>query len=378
MLAALKRSAVCLGVLLYACGGTAPDDDIPGQGSAATQDQFGTSPASGGGGGEARACASDAECGSGGVCNPATKVCACGGTAIAAEIVPANMLIVLDRSCSMKNKVGAQSKWSIAVSAIGKLVTKSAGKVRFGLELFPDTTGASCAQDKVAVPVASGTEGQISKMLTDALVTSNALYPNGPCVTNIDTGILGAKNEGSLRASGRESFVLLVTDGAQSSDCTGGGGDKGTTKAIADMHAEGIDTFVVGFGAEVDAAQLAIFAQAGGQARVGAAKAYYDAADEPSLDAALTAITKKTMGCTMKLGAPPPNGDPSLLYVFLDASPAPLARDATHATGWDYDAASQSVTFYGDRCDALRAGTIQKASVMVGCAGGPAPENPVK
>ena len=379
----MTKTAFCgafVAAVAIACGSADPGGspsaaDVP----PGSNDSFVTTKADGGSATTptAKACTTDAECGSGGTCNPATKTCACGGASVPAEVVAPNFLLVLDRSCSMTDVVGGKTKWTIAVDAIQKLLTANTGKIRFGLELFPDTAGNSCAQDGKGIAVQPGNEAKIASLLGASLSKNDANFPDGPCVTNIDTGIQAAQSEPSFSDKTRKSFVVLITDGQQSSGCTAAGGDKGTTKIITDLHAAGVDTFVVGFGSGVDAAQMNAWATAGGRPRAGATK-FYDAADSATLDAAFAAIAKKTLGCTMKLASPPPGNDPSLLYVFFDAAPTPVARDATHASGWDYDSGSQTVTFYGDRCDALQAGTVQKASVVFGCQGGPPPANPVQ
>src|SRR5215213_9788143 len=71
-------------------------------------------------------CATDNDCDTGTICNPETKVCVPGGCnaqEIVAKAVPPNMLIVLDRSCSMTNVVGNSTKWAIAVAALNKMTT---------------------------------------------------------------------------------------------------------------------------------------------------------------------------------------------------------------------------------------------------------------
>lgn len=374
-------AAAFVGLVVVACGSKA-SVEAPTGGDGGGGDNppgfEGTTADDGGTVSKGRACTTDAECGSGGTCNPATKTCACGGVSVPAEIIAPNLLVVLDRSCSMKNVVSdGKTKWTIAVDALNGLLAKNAGKVRFGLELFPDTTGPSCQQDAIAVPVAVGTETKIEGLLSASTSKADPLFPDGPCVTNIDTAMQSAKSEPSFEDKSRPSYVLLVTDGKQDG-CSAAGGDTGTKQIISDLHAQGVDTFVVGFGAGVDIAQMNEFAVAGGQARAGADKQFYDASDEASLVTALSAIAKKTLGCSMKLASPPPNDDASQVYVFFDASPAPIARDATHAKGWDYDSTSRTVTFYGGDCEALKSGTIERASVVLGCPGGEPPANPIK
>ncbi len=357
---------------LSACGSESGDPGGPAsggrfEGTAAPADQ------------EARACSTDSDCGSGGTCNPATKACACGGISVAAGFSPANVLVVLDRSCSMKDAVvGTTKKWQIAVSALNGLVAENTGKIRFGLELFPDKTGATCAQDAITIPVGDDGGGQMSSLLGAALSTGHPLYPSGPCVTNIDTAMQAAATEPALSDTSRRNFVLLVTDGKQSADCTAGGGDLGTTTAIENLKTAGVDTFVVGFGAGIDGSQLDAWADTGGQARASMSPRYFDAADEASLDAALAAIARRALGCTLALSAPPPGDDVSLVYVFTDGAATPVPRDPTHADRWDYDSSAHTVTFYGAACESLKDGVTTQVSVAFGCPGGAAPAPPVK
>lgn len=72
-------------------------------------------------------CADPADCDQGMTCDDTTSTCVpgggCGSQEAQAEIVPPNLLVVLDRSCSMKNAVGNQAKWEIAVAALDYLTT---------------------------------------------------------------------------------------------------------------------------------------------------------------------------------------------------------------------------------------------------------------
>ena len=141
-------------------------------------------------------------------------------------------------------------------------------------------------------------------------------------------------------------------------------GDNGTTMIIQQMHdMANVSTFVLGFGAGVDPAQMDKFATAGGVPSAGMNK-YYDASDQASLDAALTTIANKTLGCTFVLAEVPPN--PDEIYVFFDNVNS-ISRDPTHMKGWDYDAASNQVTFYGQECDDLKAGNVTDVDIVFGC-----------
>lgn len=313
-------------------------------------------------------CAADGDCQGGMKCDPGTKGCVPGGGCFAqevkAEAIPPNLLIVLDRSCSMTKLVGGVAKWTIAVGAIDKLLASYNGKIRFGLTLFPDIEGGECGQGAIPIPVAPGKEAAIDELLTKSLDTKDPYYPNGPCVTNIDTAMEQAATETALDDPERDSFVLLATDGKQAG-CSNAGGDKGTTQIITDLFQKrGVPTFVIGFGSEVDPAQLNVFAEAGGVPTADPVNKFYLAEDQASLEAAMQTIASKTLSCVMKLDEPPP--DANKIFVFFDNTKE-IPQDATHKEGWDFDAAANQVTFYGQACTDLKEGKVTDVDVVFNC-----------
>jgi hypothetical protein len=313
-------------------------------------------------------CLDDLDCKTGTVCDLASSTCVpgggCGAQEAKAEAIPPNMLIVLDRSCSMTEKVGMKTKWEIAVAALDTLTTTYAGKIRFGLTLFPDLVTPDCQQDVIPIPVAPSTEMAVQSLLNAALVAADQYFPDGPCVTNIDTAVQQAATEPAFADKTRASFALLVTDGQQAG-CTAGGGNMGTLATITDLWTnQKVGTFVVGFGGAVDAASLNSFAMAGGVPSADPTTKYYQADDQASLDAALALIASQTIGCVFKLDPAPP--DPSKVYVFFDNTQS-IAQDPTHTDGWDYDPASQQVTFYGASCDKLKNGDVTDVDIVFGC-----------
>ncbi len=312
-------------------------------------------------------CLEDGDCGAGTICDIPTKTCVpggtCGGQEAKAEAVAPNILLVLDRSCSMTDNVNGSTKWEIAVQAIQTMTAAYAGKIRFGLTMFPDLVAPNCGQDAIPVPVAPGTEMTISDLLGSALMNNDPYFPNGPCVTNIDTAMQQAATEPAFTDPDRDSYALLITDGKQSG-CNLAGGDNGTTMIIQTLHDTAmVSTFVLGFGSGIDPDQMNKFADAGG-VPAGDPQKYYDASDQASLDMALQTIADKTLGCTFQLADVPPN--PDEIYVFFN-NVEKIARDATHMKGWDYDAASNQVTFYGEQCSDLKAGTVTDVDIVFGC-----------
>ena len=48
-------------------------------------------------------------------------------------------------------------------------------------------------------------------------------------------------------------------------------------------------------------------------------------------------------------------------------------RDPTHMSGWDYDPATNRVTFYGPACDSIQSGEVETVSIVFGCPELPPP-----
>lgn len=318
-------------------------------------------------------CGSDDDCSAGHVCSPDAGSCipgsSCGSTAVNAGRVVPNVLIALDRSCSMTHRVGAKSKWQIAVEAVGQLTTVYDSKMRFGLTLFPDTSTPSCEQGAIPIPLGDGNEATIRARLTAALDAGHPEFPKGPCVTNIDTGVLQAATDPGLADLQHPGFLALITDGRQAG-CAAGGGNNGTLSAIRTLAATNVKTFVVGFdnAGGIDVPSLNAFAQAGGEVAPTAADGgykFFNAQDEASLRAALDLIASRAMGCTYALTQVPP--DSSQLFVFFDRALTP--RDSTHQDGWDYSSVTNQVTFSGPACERLRAGQVARLDIVYGCPG---------
>jgi hypothetical protein len=291
--------------------------------------------------------------------------------------VAPNLLILLDRSCSMPDCVkygltmfvdcmntGTVDKWGEAVEVIVQITNAFVGQVQWGLEFFPDSTGDQCLQDPPIVPPASGTEAAIQQILQAALQVTDPNFPDGPCVTNINGAILQASTEPSLQDPTRGNFVLLITDGVEWR-CNGN--DAATQGIIAEMAARGVNTFVVGYGAssgflDVNPAVLNDFATAGGMPNPDPNLSYYQAIDIVALQTALSNIVGRIVGCDFALDEVPPNTDE--IYVWANDTES-LPRDDPN--GWRYDEAGNRIIFQGAVCDNLQSGVYTDIDVVFGC-----------
>ena len=315
---------------------------------------------------EVDACSGVGDCPEEGtVCDLETLRCVpgspCGGQAFDTARVASDLLVVLDRSCSMRSRVDGTRKWVAAVGAIGNITQAFADAIRFGLILFPDQGDDSrCGQGDIPIPIGDANGPAIRGLLQAALDSDDPNWPDGPCVTNIDSAIQQASTDPAFD-DGR-GHVLLVTDGQQSG-CRLAGGNNGTLEEIAALLNRGVSTFVVGFGGEVSRRRLSEFAEAGGVPRAGD-PVYYQADDEAALAVALEEIGRAVAGCVFELGEVPEN-DEALAVFFDDAERIP--RDPEHVDGWDYDAETNTVTFHGAACDRIRDGEVVDVDIVFAC-----------
>lgn len=289
-------------------------------------------------------CESDLSCRPGESCTGG--FCGCEGEQFAAEAVPPNVLIMLDKSGSMDDSVGGRSKWDIAVDAIDSLLAQYGDKVRFGLMLYPN--GDRCGAGNVQIDVADGTASRILSAL-------DASGPNGS--TPIGASLDAALDYQPLKDAGRANYVLLLTDGEEM--C---GGDGEAAAAALRAQTPEVKTFVVGFGGEVDTGVLNAMAVAGGTELSGSTK-FYQADDAASLASAFADIGGSVLSCSYELSGQPESA--SDVYVYIDGEAVPL--DTTHAEGWDYDPQTNQVTFYGPVCEDLRNGAATDLVIVHGC-----------
>ncbi len=286
-------------------------------------------------------------CGDAGTCIPGGE---CGETDFTLEVAP-NLLILLDRSGSMDEEIGGVSKWQIAVDSITATIGAYGAAIRFGLALFSNCAiDGSCDAGTVEIACAPDT--------TPAIIATLAAAPRCSS-TPIATSLNAMIGEPSIQDAARQNAILLITDGQDS--C---GGDPSPEAAALLAQAISVQTFVVGFGGAVDGPELAETATAGGTA-LAADPVYYQADNAGDLDAALSDISSRVLGCTYPLPAPPPGEPPdaSLISVFFNGD----EQVAQGPDGWTYDAATNSLVFAGAACARLEGGEVADIDVFYAC-----------
>ena len=210
----------------------------------------------------------------------------------AQECTPPRMMVVLDKSSSMQTGViSGQTKWSIAADALDTVATEFQSSIELGLMMFPSPN--QCSPGSMFVEPALGTR--------DAIIASlGSPPPTGGNYTPMSQTLESAALEPSLLDSSLPRYAVLITDGWQWCSPYDPSTRFDAVDAVAGLSSVGVQTFVVGFGAGVDALLLNSLAVEAGTARGGCNPAgntptaanpcYYQADDPGQLIGALMEI----------------------------------------------------------------------------------------
>ncbi|MBI3185842.1 MAG: adventurous gliding motility lipoprotein CglB [Myxococcales bacterium] len=302
------------------------------------------------------------------------------------------------------------TRWSELQGAMAAFLASSGTVGRFGLTTFP--ADAQCGPpDQVRVELAGSDEeaslqARADEIRSELLRIQSAGTAGSPYATGGGTptgaalAMLGAYSP--LRDPGRGEYVLLLTDGLPNCNpqnpndyladkaacrCTLQGSQcpspynrlgcldaAGAEQAVRSLRADGIQTVVVGFGAEVqgsDARQvLTRLAVEGGfrascekdadcggavcdlAARVCPSR-YFAAGNRAELSAALAAIAGSLPGACVVDIEPDPAGE-HLISVLVDRKAVPRGPDA-----WEYVAGR--VELLGELCQRVKASTAERS-----------------
>ncbi len=323
------------------------------------------------------------------VVTPDGGVCGCTDVPLLTDAP--NLYFVLDRSGSMAE----DNKWTTVRTVVGKLITAIGPRATFGAAIFPNPNRDDCSAggevlaprrgdapaghagytnaallSTTNVPAQGGTptaatlraiksrltslRGRTYVILaTDGGPNCNARTSCGveACIPNIESGVSGCSPSTPPNCCDAQHFGPASCLDAQP-----------TIDAVNDLHASGIDTYVVGVpGSGPYATILDDLASAGHTAR--SARPYYyrvDSADETALLSALSEIAAKIVAsCTLPLNQTPAN--PNLVNVYIDERP--VANDATN--GWSLS--GSTVTLLGATCDRVMSGRALDIRVIEGC-----------
>lgn len=285
---------------------------------------------------------------------------------------PAEILIVLDRSGSMREipTGGAETKWDLVVPGVNEVVTATDASVSWGLKVFPEGEGMACIAGSVtdAIPVAVAAKNAAAVTAEVTATTPDGVgTPTGAAINAAVTYL-------KTLTDTNPKFILLATDGEPTCAAMGSNNAQARTfavQAITDAATAGFKTVVVGVATTKTATTQALndMAVAGQMARVDAdptAPKFYLASTKDELVQALQQIAGQVSNCVFNLTSTPP--DPDNIAVKVNGEKAP--RDATHMNGWDYMGTGyKQVEVFGQWCDQLKASDANKVNFVLGCPG---------
>lgn len=340
-------SIVALAVSASACWAPLEDENPHpwGRGTKGTAGPRPTRPAGG--------CTTDESCGSGLVCDRTLGACArplagCGSAMFEPKRAAGEIVLVLDRSNSMRERTRTGSKWGDMTEALeGVLARRS--DIAWGLSVFPASDHQACLVSRTVPAPMTGAAAAIMNSIRSKRPTGSGT-PTRVALREAGRHLLASERPG-------RKYILLATDGEP--NCRADHRDpnaldvEATRGTIRSLAAQGVTTFVVGVAARPSAhAALSAMAQDGGHARQGMT-AYYPAADARDLEAALDQVARQVALCTFDLEPPPPAGTGLELFVGGRVFP----RNVSHTgDGWDVTNAGRSIALYGAACEAVQAG----------------------
>ncbi len=235
------------------------------------------------------------------------------------------VLLVVDRSTSMKGRIGDRTKWDIATEAIDLMVHSHEDEIYFGLMIYPGPSGTGANGIEGEVPACFGgvdctpdapqcTTGEVvvdigpstADGIVDALVFPDGLHDS---YTPTWQSLEAASRYAPLHNPFRRNFVVVITDGWQCCGvyrdddgnlrCTAAGSERDIpVEKVRRLREQGITTYVIGFGASVDAQTLNQMAVEGGTALDGCdpddgRPCYYQADNHDQLTTFLDEIGRK-------------------------------------------------------------------------------------
>jgi hypothetical protein len=210
----------------------------------------------------------------------------------------------------------------------------------------------------------------------------NSITPTG--ATPICTGLksflpsVSPKYAPVFTSKDATRYLLLISDGADTCGGTRGecrpksifSANRPTTAQLGDMTArlanEGINTFVIGFGKDVDASELNAIAAAGNTPF----KKYLIANDTKSLQDAFEQIAASMVSCVFTLDPEDPTQvDFSEINFYFDGQAVPYEQTCAAGQSWRWVDETQKTTveFCPGACDRLKNGEIDEVSATFGC-----------
>lgn len=249
--------------------------------------------------------------------------------------VDPNIYLVLDKSGSMD----WDNRMHDAKTALDIMADELAGRVNFGLLVYPHGGGNACSRAGTEL-LAMGSYSAQQIKNSYASVTAGGGTPTGGALKQVrESGLFNSANDALNDL--RTKVVVLITDGDPQDNC---GEQRFAVQQAAELYDQGhgIPVHVVGFSPGAEDAKLQEMAVAGGTAQ------FTRANSALALVNTLRDISNNVISCSYVLSETPE--DPHRIWVEVDGSPVP--RDPQH--GFDYNESANTITLHGGACTTLQ------------------------
>jgi hypothetical protein len=325
----------------------------------------------------------------------------CASSTIKAEIIPANMLFVIDRSGSMNCNLPPitsssdceakpdradpmrPSKWEIIRDALKSAFASLPSTASAGISYFSNDDECG-VQSMPSVAVKAIDAAQVAALSASL----DAMKPAGGTPI-VGATILGYKHLHQQLSSPGSDFLVLLTDGSES--CTPADVPGLVSTQVPNAFSVGIRTFSIGVpGSEGARGLLSQIAFAGGTAATSTCDhagtkdvgdCHFDMTTSQDFAAdlrkALATITGKALTCTFDVPAGPAGIPVDRTRVNVNFTPGggaltPILQDNTSpcdqgADGWQYADGETKIILCGSTCAKVKSDPNARIDIVLGC-----------
>lgn len=364
---------VSLAILLSACAASGEDETSAGVSGAGN-----ATGSSGSGPGNAGSTSLSGGSSSGGASGSGTGNAGsstggeCGSEEVPSNVttvlVPGNVLVVFDKSNSMKEDydtpTGVKPKYVAAGEALLSAITPLGDDLTIGAVLFPSSSlllPCTAVVDSIWAP------SQINFMPGTAFAQAWGQY----WLTNklvLGTPINRAfdKADEALQQPGLFGKTVVVVFGDGEPICLDG---MPAPQRAAQWLTQGIETYVVGLSGGTAGSALLNDIAANGGTVTQLLPANYQQLEQELAQIATTTVTAAIDDCVMTLSPPPPNPDDVHLIVTEANSGQEfeVPRDPGNGQGWTLSSDGVTAEILGQVCSDAKAGRFSDVRFIYGC-----------
>ncbi|NLN63155.1 MAG: hypothetical protein GX146_09790 [Myxococcales bacterium] len=309
------------------------------------------------------------------IIDPSEEVCAANDFSVTP--VPVTMMILQDMSGSMRagypDDPSNPGRWNIVRPALLSLLDDyadySTGNIEFGFDLFPRNRSGCTLESSPLMDTIPGASQSLEIIDLLEIEYGAGFTPAGSTPLRYAMNLyLDVNYAPNFLSSDRQSYLLIISDGADNCRPNGTQGTGATPAELGAISAElleaDVKTFVIGFGEGIDPDQLNAIAEAGGTPFT----EFLYADDQANLEAAFSEIAASIVQCDFEV--PKQDGDDvdgDNVNFYLNGVVVPFDQDCARGLGWTWTRDDLTeVRMCEATCDQLQKGNAELTATW-GC-----------